>query len=339
MTMLLEQSKYWFVPLDEIQNDEGAKLRPARSKILESDRIVKEGEAFTISLESFYVKKNYETDGSGNDLLVRSWVKYGNEPTAERIHFFQKDVPDQFIGENLPAEHILSKQDHSDDNRLFITLEITEIDKGLKSKSSIHDKISTISGTFGAVFSAILPFTEVGSDLVDLLDKLRNGRAKNISVFQSSLDLYGEASYESPLRYGAYIFFNQEVQAVMYKLLDLKLKPVSDQLRGQNPLHDYAIIKIVPGIINSGDSSELLINQQIASVLSQLDENEKKDESKLREHFKFLQDTIKSANKMQDLEYFYNLRLKQKLGKQLSEAQQKRYIEIAEKLGKYIPDL
>ena len=312
--MMLESSKYWFAPLTEIQDEQGAKLKPARSKVLESDKLVKEGEAFTISLESFYVKENYDKDTTGNDLLVRSWVKYGNEPTAERVHFFQKDVPDEFIGENLPAEHIFSKQDHSENNRLFISLDITEIDRGLRASSSINNTISTISGSFGAVFTAILPFAGVASDLVDLLGKLRGGSKRNISVFNSSLDLYAQDSFEYPLRYGAYVFFKEEVQAIMYRLLDLKLKPVSDQLRGQNPLHDYVVIKVVPGIIHSGDSSELLTNQQIASVLSQLDENESNDEAKRTEHFKFLQNTIKSANDMQELDYFYDLKLQQKLG-------------------------
>ncbi len=73
--MTVEKSQYWFVPLTEIQQEAGADLRPARSQVVEGDRLVKEGEAFTISLESFYIKKNHETDDSGNDLLVRSWLK------------------------------------------------------------------------------------------------------------------------------------------------------------------------------------------------------------------------------------------------------------------------
>ena len=337
--MTLEKSKYWFVPLNELRNEDGAKLRTARSRVLASDRLVQEGEAFTISLESFYVKENYDNDNSGNDILVRSWVKYGNEPTTERIHFFQKDVPNEFIGENLPAEHIFSKQDHGENNRLLITLAITEIDRGLRANQSISQTISTVSSTFGAVFPAILPFTGVASDLVNLLGKLSIKGEKNQNIFYSSLDLYAQESYESPLRYGAYIFFQEEIQAVMYQLLDFKLQPTSDQLKDKNPLHDYIVIKIVPGIIHSGDSKELLVNQQIASVLSQLDNNEENDEIKRREHFRFLQDTIKSANNMQELDYFYHLRLKQKLGKQLSESQLKRYLEIADRLQKYIPDL
>ena len=58
--MAFEESKYWFVPLTEIQNENGAKLRTASSKVIAGDRLVREGEAFTVSLESFYVKEKLE---------------------------------------------------------------------------------------------------------------------------------------------------------------------------------------------------------------------------------------------------------------------------------------
>lgn len=337
--MTLEKSKYWFVPLAEIQRDEGAELRPARSKVLEGDRLVEEGEAFTVSLESFYVRENHENNRGSNDILVRSWVKYGSEPTAERIHFFQKDIPDEFVGENLPAEHILSKQDHLENNRLHLTLEITEIDKGLKTTQSTGETISNISGTFGAVFPAILPFVGAASNLIELLNNISEKADKNTQVFRCSLDLYAQNSFETPLRYGAYVFFNEEVQAVMYKLHDLKLKPTSEQLKGKNPLHDYVVVKIVPGIIHSGNSSELLVNQQIASVLSQLDDREKNDASQRQKHFKFLQETIESANNMRELDYFRRLKLRKKIGEELTDSQLKRYQEIAEKLHQYISGL
>ena len=179
----------------------------------------------------------------------------------------------------------------------------------------------------------------MASDLVNLLSEINARADKNTKIFHSSLDFYAQESYETPLRYGAYIFFNEEVQAVMYSLLDLKLKPTSEQLRGKNPLHNYVVIKIVPGIVHAGDSSELLVNQQLASVLSQLDEREKNDENRRREHLKFLQDTIESANNMQELDYFHRLRIKKKLGDRLTDSQLKRYLEIAEKLHKYTSEL
>ena len=329
---LFQESKYWYVPLTEIQNQKGAKLRTARSKVSAGDRLVEEGDAFTVSLESFYVREKLEENG--NDLLVRSWIKYGSEPTVERIHFFQKNVPAEFLGENLPAEHIFSKQDHSEKSRLLITLEITEIDQGLRANNSISETISEVSNTFGGVFPAILPFTGVASNVVGLLGKLSDLVNKNTQIFQSSLDLYPQDNFETPLRYGAYVFFNKEVQAAMYKLLDLKLIPATDQFK--NPLHDYVVIKILPGIIYAGDSSELLVNQQLASVLSQLDESEKNDEGKRKKHLDFLQETIKAANNMQELDYFYDLKFKKQMNEKLTESQQKRFLQIAKKLQKYI---
>lgn len=335
--MTVEKSQYWYVPLSDIQNESGAGLRLASSKVLESDRLVKEGEAFTISLESFYIKTNYETDDSGNDLLVRSWLKYGNEPTAERIHFFQKDIPDELVIDNLPAEHIYSKQDHSEKNRLLLTLEITEINRGLKAGKSIGKTISSVASSFGAVFPAILPFAGVGSDIINFIEKISSAGDENLQVFFGALDLYPQASFESPLRYGAYIFFDEEIVANPYKLIDFKLRlNPNAESSTTDSIPDYMVIKIIPGIVHSGDSSELLLNQQIASVLSNLEED---DEGKQREHFKFLQETIQFASNMQDLDYFYRLKRKQEKGEELTESQIARYAEIAEKLSKYIPDL
>ena len=334
--MTLEKSQYWYVPLSELQNESGADLKLASSGVLESDRLVKEGEAFTISLESFYIKTNHETDDSGNDLLVRSWLKYGNEPTAERIHFFQKDVPNELVIENLPAEHIYSRQDHLEQNRLLLTLEITEINRGLETERAIGNTITSVASSFGAVFPAILPFAGVGSNIIDLLQKMSSANEENLQVFFGSLDLYSEASFESPLRYGAYVFFDKEVQASPFKLTNFKLqlKPQSENSE-TNLVPDYTVIKIIPGIVYSGDSSELLLNQQIASVLSHL-ENDNEGKQK---HFKFLQETIQFASNMQELDYFYRLKRKQENGEELTESQAARYAEIAEKLAKYIPDI
>ena len=335
--MTLDKSQYWYVPLSDIQDESGADLRPARSKVLPGDRLVGEGEAFTITLESFYIQTNYEDDGSGNDLLVRSWLKYGNEPTAERIHFFQKDIPDNLVIDNLPAEHIYSRQDHSEKNRLLLTLEIIEINRGLKAEGAIGNTIASVASSFGAVFPAILPFAGVGSDIVNFLEKISSADDENLQVFFGALDLYPQASFESPLRYGAYVFFDEEITANPYKLIDFKLRSnPNTENSAINSIPDYIVIKIIPGIIHSGDSIELLLNQQIASVLSNFDDD---DESKQREHFKFLQETMQFASNMQDLDYFYRLKRKQEKGEELTESQMARYAEIAEKLAKYIPDL
>lgn len=333
--MAIIKSKYWFVSLEELQKVEGAKLRLANSELLETDQLVETGSPLTVSLESFFVKSNHDEGKSGNDLLVRSWTKYGSEPRIETVNFFAKDVPDGFIGENLSVEHIFSTQDYEEENRILLELEITEIDKGLDTDKSISDDLKEVASIFGAVFPVTLPFVSTASRLLVNLEKLFSKSSENRQVLHSSLDLYGKGNGETLLRSGAYIFFSEEVEGIMYKLRDLKLEPVSNQIK--QPIHDYVVVKVVPNFIRSGNQDELLVNQQLAAVLSQLDEEERNDNNKKNQHWEFLQNTIKRAINLNDLDYYYTLLRKQNRGEKLTQSQFKRFNEIAEDLRDYIP--
>jgi hypothetical protein len=331
------KSKYWFVSLEKLQGTEGAKLKLADSELLETDQLLETGSPLTISLESFFVKSNHDEGKSGNDLLVRSWTKYGSEPRIETVNFFAKDVPDSFVGENLNMEHIFSTRDYDEENRIRLELEITEIDKGLDINKSMSNDLEEVANTFGAVFPVILPFVSAASSLLGDLEKLFSKNLENKQVLHSALDLYGQGSCETLLRCGAYIFFHEEVEGVMYKLRELKLEPVSDQIK--QPIHDYIVVKVVPNFIKSGNKDELLASQQLAAVLSQLDEGEKNDNSKKDRHLEFLQETLKKAIKLKDIDYYYELSRKKNRGEQLTESQFKRMNEIAEELRDYIPPL
>ena len=335
--MAIIKSKYWFVSLEELQKAEGAKLRLANSQLLETDQLVETGSPLTISLESFFIKSNHDEGKSGNDLLVRSWIKYGNEPRIETINFFEKDVPNGFVGENLSVEHIFSTRDHDKENRVLLELEINEIDKGLDADKNISDDLKEVANSFGAVFPVILPFVSTASRLLGNLEKLFSKSSENKQVLHISSDLYTQGDGDVSLRCGAYVFFHEEVEGVMYKLRELKLEPVSDQIK--QPIHDYVVVKVVPYFVKSGNKDDLLANQQLAAVLSQLDEEEKNDDDKKKRHFEFLQDTVKKAIKIKDLDYYYALLRKRNRSEQLTESQLSRFNEIAEDLRDYIPPI
>ena len=328
VTTGLARSKQWFVPFKKLQDEFGVQLnRRADSKALEFDDLVKEGDAFTITLESFSIRKNYDDGKSGNDLLVRSWVRNGNEPTAERIHFFRKDVPEKSVHENLESEHILAIQDYNSNNRLWLSIGITEVDKGLTNDDSLSDTIRGVAQSFGAVFPTILPFSGIASNLIQLLKKVGEDSKKNIEVFRSQIDLYHKSAAEGTLRYGAYVFFNEDVQGAQYKLRDYKLELAANE-HGREILHDYAVVKIVPGVVNSGNSDELLDNQQLATARSKIDSPE---------HLDSLRRIIKYARERQELERYYNLKAKAGIV-DLSSAEIKRMIEIKQKLRLLIND-
>ena len=82
----------WFVSLEHLLDDEGAPLRPIHASTVDTDRLIQDYEALTISLESFCISKQLDRRVDGNDLLVRTWTTYGDEPPIEIVHFFEKNV-------------------------------------------------------------------------------------------------------------------------------------------------------------------------------------------------------------------------------------------------------
>lgn len=135
------KSRCWFVPLHKLNKTEGANLKLAISELADRENTVNSVGLFTVSLESFLVKNNFDDGRSGNDLLARSRVQYGNELPIEPIQFFAKDIPSETVIDNLPSEHIFATQEHEDKNRVFIEVEIIEIDKGLEIDSDTSNSI------------------------------------------------------------------------------------------------------------------------------------------------------------------------------------------------------
>lgn len=156
------KSKIWFVPLAEIRNTRGALLQFADAPVNNTDQYIKQGMPFTIKLETFCINGRYDSGNDNNDLLVRSWVKYGDKPRSERYHFFRKDVPPGEVISNLQVGELVYVciEHETDDNTIQLRFVITEIDRGLNtaSNSSILNEITSVVGKFGGIFSPLLPF-------------------------------------------------------------------------------------------------------------------------------------------------------------------------------------
>lgn len=305
-------SKYWFVSLENLLRDGGVQLRRADSPILESDRLMERGSPFTISLESFHVAKKLDRKTGGNDLLVRSWTVDGSEPPVEIVHFFRKNVGENFIGENLAVEHMFADQSYNNET-LEIALQILEVD----GHSNIERDIKAVAQFLGAVFPTILPFTSIASGLyASFKDIFKN---HHDLAFSASLELHGEATYRPnqgyiPFRCGAYIFFENDVDGSMYKLRNLKVEPIV--INQSSTALDYMVVKVIPKFINSLNSEDLLANQRLAASLFQANAQRefvipeailKKMEQKVAS-FKLLQDIIRKAKYLEDLAEYYKLR-------------------------------
>ena len=344
---LLDSKNCWFVPwrelsnLDDISNPDYGKLRKVDSEFSEEDSFLEPGNPFTISLESFSVQAARDKGGT-NDLLVRSFVRYGDEPKTETINFFGTGIEAGAFKDNLEYEHIFSKQDFSEGDRLWLSLEILEVDRGLEP-ASISDGLSKMRGKFGAIFPALIPFATVAGvamDSLSRLQKLREATSQNEKVLSSQIDLYAKAvsGGDAPLRCGAYIFFNEDLQGVQYQLgSGFKLKRAAIKDKNVPIRHDYIVVKIAPGFIDSGkDPKEILQNQTLAKVLSQ---EESANEDQRSAHFEFLADLVESANKIKDIDYYREVTTAAKsFDRQPTPAQQDRLVKIKTALGQYLPD-
>lgn len=298
------KSNVWFVPLSELRNQRGTILRPVNESPTSSDEVIQGGNPFSIFLESFSIFGRYDPGTDNNDLLVRSWVKYGSEPTTERVHYFEKDVPPGAVRENFQANQVFMCREHDATNRLWLRLAITEIDKGLGADATISDDIDLIAQGFGAVFPVVLPFYTIASRLLKNLQGLLTSTPENKQVLNVALDLHTNPRTSfTLLRCGAYIFFNEAIDGRMYKLLNLRVEPATTQ---NTPRFDYVVITVVPVLVNTGIAIEDgLVEQQIATVLSQLDERQQDLAKEKQNHQAYLRETIQNAQRFQDLLYYY----------------------------------
>ncbi|MGC1306584.1 MAG: hypothetical protein WA885_05095 [Phormidesmis sp.] len=345
---LLDSKTCWFVPwkelsnLDNVENPDYGKLRKTDSEFSESDTFLEAGSPFTISLETFSIQGSHDNSGT-NDLLVRTFVRYGDEPKTETINFFGMGVSAESFVENLEYEHVFSRQDFSENARVWIALEILEVDKGLE-KESISAGLGKMRARFGAIFPALIPFATVAGVAVNAisgLQTLRKSASQNKKILSSQLDLYAKAvsGGDAPLRCGAYVFFNEELQGVQYRLgSGFKLKRAAEKDKNVPILHDYAVIKITKGFINSGkDPKEILKHQELAKVLSQEDEGASEEQRSA--HFDFLAQLVENANKIKDIDYYRQVTMAAKsFDRQPTPAQQDRLVEIKTRLGQYISD-
>ena len=344
--MTNSKSRYWFVPRKRlflprgITSHEGVELRRADSPVApDIDQMVQEGRPFTILLKGFCVKDKRDNE-SENDLLIRSWTKYGSEPSVEALHLLKKEVP---VGnqENLMSEHMFAAQEHQDENLVWIKLQILEVREALVDANIIGTSLEKIKDTlprFGAIFPGVLPFmgeaTNKASGLINNLKSLlsKDDHSDRRLVFESSLDLCVEDSGETPFRYGIYVFFKDKIEGEKYRLREYKLESSEAQLP------DYMIVEVTPEII-SQNGEDILVSQRLAESLPVFDEksdNKGENFGSGNQRFRFLQSMIRKAEKLHDLIEYKKLQSLEVSEESLTQSQKKRLKKLSIELNEYL---
>ncbi|MBT9317610.1 hypothetical protein [Leptothoe spongobia] len=321
---------HWFVPLNELDAEAGAPLRPADLKPSAAEPLANEGDSFLVTLESLLIVKKYDRK-SDNDLLVRSRLKYGNDAIVESINFFENDVPAGVVRNNLLCEYIYSQDHYSKLDRVHLEIEVMELPGDISLDKSIAKGLSMIKNTFGVVLSSFLPF---GGVAFDVMKKVNSVRSEKRQIFLSKLDLYGEGGEgEARLRYGAYIFFKEPIDASPYKLHKLEVKHLAPADAAKPLPHDYIVVKVVQAPIRVGSSEEIALNnQKLAASLGtpdgQMDVN-----ADWQPNFDRI---IPDAEKLRKLAIFYGLKKRQDARETLDDAQTKLYQKLLQELQEFI---
>ena len=352
------KSKYWFVPRHHLlasqqsDNDDGVELQLANADVSEGGRRpVEVGGPCTLLFKSFYLTKKVDR-GSENDLLVRCWSKYGHSPQIETVHFLKKDVSVKQVikGDQLAAEHILSIPSYQEENLVWLKLAIVDVKGDEINDDSLGEMLQSfgvIVNKFGSVFPGIksLPgaFSSAGGKIAntaEIFGKLRGmiGSKKERNLFEALLDLCSVGSGETPFCYGAYIFFydyerdhkNEEVDGSQYRLKDFEL--VSKD--GSEP-PQYAVIEVVPKVINSQVGEDIILNQHLAAGALLSDENEQFSPRQMK-RFEHLQKLLKKASQFDELVEYKNLKQLISDGIKLSTTEQERLQKLSMKIGQYI---
>ncbi|MEL6222441.1 MAG: hypothetical protein AAFR31_07350 [Cyanobacteria bacterium J06627_8] len=315
----------------------GSSIKRASSNVdHDVDTMVRDGDAFTVLLKSFYVTQ--DKDKGDNDILVRSWARYGSDPHTEVAHFFKEDIPvPYFSAHDVQAEHIVSADTYLSGNRVWIRLQISEVDgKRVHQISSfVEQNLATAVSALGAIFPNTLPFIgNISTHALDLLSDLKHLISnKSDVILDEALDFLSVNTGETPLRYGAYIFFQRAVDGGNYLLNSFQVH--SNSTAESEPIPDYVVIEIIPGVINPSSRTTIALNQSLAKGLLPVDDTQAAQIEK-DERLRYLQKLMKQAKMADDLKEYYGLMTRELSGVVLNELQRKRYQALTVKLGDYI---
>ena len=324
-------SHYWFVPRRQLFVPRGGKLhdglllRRADSAILPGmDQVVEQGHSFSILLKSVHIVDNHDRDNdTHNDLLVRSVVRYGSEPEMELVHFFQPEVPPQAViqGSEIAAPHVLAKPSHNIDDRVWLNLQVIDVDsRKLKKVAHIlrSDRIRAIAQlTGGALFPGTLPFMHsMISDAVPIFKSLQAILGdKDDLILDRRLDFLSQESGETPFRYGAYVFFQDEVEGEPYRLREFTVTSETTAVPG------YLVIEVIPEVVSpiipqegadpegvdtgqigaeQTERDDILVLQRLAAGLRFPDEDDQNPRQQNR-RFQYLQRLFKKSAQLDQI--------------------------------------
>jgi hypothetical protein len=289
------KDKLWFVPPGSKELKSPYETDFAAKRIGSADPI-------TVTLRSAMVAEDLEGLFRGdNDILILTSASLGERPLVQRVHYYEEEVPPKTVLKNFIAETMFIWDDYSGMDRLWLEVDIMEIDTDTGERNALVNALTSLAATAGAAFPAVVPYTMAASGIAAAIERLISALEKNVPVVKCPMAFYPPPRSGAPLQTGSYVVFANPVDGSKYRLhSNQELESKS----GSAPDKSYVVFTIETV---KADSPQWLISQRVATLLTQLD---KGNPNTPAASIDFLNDTLKQYCNFLDLKRYLELKRK-----------------------------
>lgn len=253
------KDKFWLI------DTSGQLVSPYQ--ILNKKNKIEAAQQFSVNIVTTLISEDLDGMLRGdNDIMILTRSSMGEQPFVERIHFFQEEIPKNKPIKNIYADSVFVSEDYSGQDRLWIELNVLEIDTDSGERKSAINEFESLAATAGAIFPAFLPYTFAASAIANLINSLVSKLEKNEGVIRMPIAFYpGEPRPgRAPLQAGTFVLFSKPVNPVNFKLQQNGQVVRTD---GTKLDKSYLVFEVNA---KKSVSPEFLMNQKIATLLTQI---------------------------------------------------------------------
>ncbi|WP_028857478.1 hypothetical protein [Psychrilyobacter atlanticus] len=300
------EKKWWYAP-DSFINEESN--FQSTTKRCSEDNKFKNAQKLRITVEGAWIHENMDRLmwTKTNDLIIFSQIGYGSKPPIKKVHFYEKNVKEKKWIPIVFHPDIYATSDFNESiEEINIGIFVYDEDGLNKSKASeLSSNFASAASIAAIAFPVLLPYSplisSVGKSLIGIIsnmddhDEIINGNIR-LAVNKSSDEAY------NLLQPGFFVCFAEPVEI---KNLILKEDKKVYTKKGDLYTHNsYIVLRVTK---DTSISSEFLINQRMATLLSELEKG--KGENSIQA-LDFLQDTMSSYSLMKKLKRYKELKKK-----------------------------
>ena len=246
-------------------DDSGQLVSPYQ--ILNKKNKIEAAQQFSVNIVTTLISEDLDGMFRGNnDIMILTRSSMGEQPFVERIHFFQEEIPKDKPIRNIYADTVFVTEDYSGQDRLWIELNVLEIDTDSGERKSAINQFESLAATAGAVFPAFLPYTFAAKAIVNLTNSIVSKLEKNEWVINMPVAFYsGEPTLgRAPLQTGTFVLFSKPVNPENFKLQQNGQIVRKD---GRKFPKSYLVFEVRA---KKSVSPEFVMNQKIATLLTQI---------------------------------------------------------------------